>query len=112
MKEYACTKKIQKNEDGNNSKIDSYLVEHLGIYQDIDAVVLACTHYPLIQDKITKVLGNVLFFDGALGVSKRLKQLLENENLLNNSLKGSITFYDSSNDKLKMKRFYDILNND
>jgi len=53
-----------------------------------------------------------LFFDGALGVSKRLKQLLENENLLTNSLKGSITFYDSSNDKLKMKRFYDILNND
>ena len=107
-----CPNLAKLIEDGDNSKIDSYLVEHLGIYQDIDAVVLGCTHYPLIQNKITKVLGNVLCFDGALGVSKRLKQLLENENLLTNSLKGSITFYDSSNDKLKMKRFYDILNND
>ena len=48
----------------------------------------------------------------AKNYGKKEEQLLENENLLTNSLKGSITFYDSSNDKLKMKRFYDILNND
>ena len=63
-------------EEGNEVKIDRYLDDNLSKYKDIDNVVLGCTHYPLIKDNIRKVLGNVNFFDGSVGVSKELLRQL------------------------------------
>lgn len=97
-------------EEGNEEEIVSYLDNTLPKNSQIEAVVLGCTHYPLIKDKIEKVLGPVDFYDGGVGVAYRLYHILEEMNLLTDSQKGSILFYDSSNNNEKEKRFYELLN--
>lgn len=65
-------------EQGDKEKIKAYLKEALSDYVGlIDNVVLGCTHYPLIKDEISAVLGDVKFFDGSVGVSKQLKEYLQ-----------------------------------
>lgn len=90
--------------------IDLYLRENLTKYIGVECVVLGCTHYPLIKSNIQKVLGNVEFFDGSVGVSKRVYDLLEKHNMLSDS-NSSVEFFDSSLDKTKKDRFFQILNN-
>lgn len=97
-------------ENEKNSEIDEYLISHLKDYIGIaKSVVLGCTHYPLIQDKIKNVLGDVTIFDGASGLAKNLKNIVESRNMSHeNNVK--IEFYDSSNSSEKEKRFYKYLN--
>ena len=96
-------------EEGNDVKIDRYLEENLSKYKDIDNVVLGCTHYPLIKEDIRKVLGNVKFFDGSVGVSKELVRQLQSRDIKFSSGKFSIVFIDSSDDVSKKNRFMELL---
>ena len=80
----------------------------IGEYRGVKNVVLGCTHYPLIKEEITKVLGPVTFYDGSVGVAKHTKEVLKENNLLSNNT-GKITFIDSSNNKEKERLFYEIL---
>ena len=42
----------------------------------IDTVVLACTHFPLVQDELAAAFGpEVAFIDGAQGIARRIAQL-------------------------------------
>ena len=98
-------------EEGNKDKIKPYLQEQLKPYKGkVKNVVLGCTHYPLIQDDIQEVLGQVTFFNGAPYLANHLKEILEEKALINNQGKeGTIQFIDSSNDEQKKKRFFEIL---
>ena len=98
-------------EEGNEDKIKTYLKEHLEPYRGkIKNVVLGCTHYPLIQEEIQEVLGQVTFFNGAPYLAKHLQEVLEEKNLINSKgMKGTIQFIDSSNDEQKKKRFFEII---
>ena len=72
-------------EIGNEVKINEMLEEIFKEYKNtnVDAIVLGCTHYPLIKNNIIKVFGDVMLLDGSLGVAKEVKRQLENHNLLN-----------------------------
>ena len=60
---------------------------------NIDAIVLGCTHYPLIKDKIQSMFKNSVLIDGNIGVAKRVKQLLMENNLLNDSnMSGNVEY--------------------
>ena len=96
-------------EKGNYLEIDHYLNQLLPKDEVIEVVVLGCTHYPLIKNEICKIIGNVIFYDGGNGVARQLKKLLNENNLVSNSIKGFISFYDSSNSKDKEVRFYELL---
>lgn len=98
-------------EDGNEEKIQKYLKENLTEYVGkVENVVLGCTHYPLVQKQISQVLGNVKFFNGAPNLAKYLKDVLEKNDLINNSQsEGNVNFIDSSNSKYKKERFYKYL---
>ena len=100
-------------EEGNNEKIQKYLKENLSKYAGkVENVVLGCTHYPLIQEQIKEVLGNVNFFDGANGLAKNLKEILNKKDLINEKeSKCEIDFIDSNNSILKEERFFNILKN-
>ena len=104
-----CKRLAELIEEGNDVKIDRYLEENLSKYKDIDNVVLGCTHYPLIKKNIRKVLGNVKFFDGSLGVSKELVRQLQSRDIKFSSGKFSIVFIDSSDDVSKKNRFMELL---
>ena len=46
----------------------------------IDTVVLACTHFPLVQDELAAAFGpGVAFIDGAGGIARRIAHLTEGQ---------------------------------
>ena len=54
----------------------------------IQKLILACTHYPLIQEAIQEYYqGKVEIIDSASQVALTVKHQLENKNLLNNQKK-------------------------
>jgi glutamate racemase len=66
--------------------IDSYLSRPK--LKKIDALILGCTHYPLIKKEIESVyLGKVPLIDSADEVAEYVYRLLKKDNLLNTSAK-------------------------
>ncbi len=68
--------------------------------ENINAVVLGCTHYPHIKDVIKNVIGeNAEIFDGGKGTAKETKRILEENGILTRkNEKGKIEFITSKND--------------
>ena len=96
-------------EQENKEAIKQYLNKNLEEYKiKVENVVLGCTHYPLIQEEIKEVLGEVQFFNGAPSLAKHLKEILEEKDLLNEK-EGKIKFEDSQDLPEKEKRFFEIL---
>jgi glutamate racemase len=69
------------NNNISHALLDQYLSNKK--LSGIEALVLACTHYPLIKDEINSFYnGKVKVFDSAQVVAKKLKTILEKEELL------------------------------
>ena len=91
--------------------IKNYLENNLSDYKDkIHSVVLGCTHYPLIKEEIRDILGDVTFYDGSIGVAKRLKRIIIDNGFISDN--SGVIFVDSSNNKDKEKRFRELLDLD
>ena len=107
----ACSGLADFIEKGDKEEIRKYLKINLSKYATkVQNVVLGCTHYPLIQDEIKEVLGDVEFFNGAESLAKHLKSILEEKHLINTSeIKGNIEFIDSSELESKKERFFHIM---
>ena len=91
-------------------EIDSLLHRLLDDYKDkADALVLGCTHYSLIKDRINKVLPKTDLLDGVEGIAREVKRQLTNNNLLNpKKEKGTIKIINSRSDDL-IERSMEIL---
>lgn len=63
----------------------------------IDAIVLGCTHFPLVKDTIRKCFGTeIMIFDGGKGAAKETKRLLEERNMLAEAdRRGTVVFENS-----------------
>lgn len=75
---------------------DAILREYLAkdVLQDIEALILACTHYPLIKHKIINYYrGQIEVIDPAPIVAAQVRRLLEENNLLNKNSPSSKLFY-------------------
>lgn len=67
--------------------------------EDIDAVVLGCTHYPLISEHIKKYFPKASIYDGGLGTALQTKRRLSDSGLLIlDEKKGSLTIINSAQD--------------
>ena len=105
----ACSGLADRIENGNIEEIRKYLKEKLSDYKGkVENVVLGCTHYPLIQKEIEEILGKVTFFNGAPNLAKHLKEVLEENKMLDQG-NGSIKFKDSKVIKEKEERFFELL---
>ncbi|MFZ2314178.1 MAG: glutamate racemase [Gammaproteobacteria bacterium] len=83
-------------EFGNHVVIDVLLKEYLTHPElnNINALVLACTHYPIIKNSIASHLGpSVEVIDPSDIVALAVKKRLEKNNLLNDQGTGSKHFY-------------------
>ncbi len=62
---------------------DALLEEILSPYAgQLKALVLGCTHYPLVKEEIQKVLPDTVLFDGGAGTARQTRRLLEEKGLL------------------------------
>ncbi len=80
----------------NNHISKSILEKYLSLpeLENIDALVLACTHYPLIKKEISDYFeGKVKILDSAEVVAAKLKWILEKEKLVCEKKSGSDIFY-------------------
>ncbi len=73
---------VELIEKGQNP--ESFLRPILAPYQGkLDAVVLGCTHYPLVAPVIQRILGeNTVLLDGAAGVAQQTRRRLQAADLL------------------------------
>jgi len=75
--------------------------ELLSPYQaeQIDAVVLGCTHYPFLRRHIQALFPSAEIFDGRTGTVMRLKSLLEQAGTLSNDLPGTVEYMTSGSEE-------------
>ena len=79
-------------DDISNAIIRAYLSDKS--LSDIQALILGCTHYPIIKNQISKIFNfNVEVVDSARIVAGILRDALEKNNLLNTSGKVKDQFY-------------------
>jgi glutamate racemase len=79
-------------DDISNAIIRTYLSSEA--LNNIQALILGCTHYPIIRNQISKFFNfNVEVIDSARLVSVILREVLEKHNLLNDSLSVQDQFY-------------------
>ena len=79
-------------DDISNAIIRTYLSNE--ILSGIEALILGCTHYPIIRNQISKFFNfNVEVIDSARTVAQILRETLEKNNLLNDSGKVTDQFY-------------------
>lgn len=67
---------IEKYYERDNDKIEAKLSELLEYDESYDAVVLGCTHYPLVREEIQKFYPKAVLLDGAEGVAKRVEEIV------------------------------------
>ena len=95
------------NDDISNTIIEKYLSnKHLA---NIDHLILACTHYPLIYQKISNYYnGDVEIIDSTSIVTKHIFEQLKINNLLNNNSDSKCSFYVSNYTKTfeKSSKFF------
>lgn len=110
-----CPGLMEYVEDGkaNSKEVKNFLENLLLPYRDgtIDSVVLGCTHYPFVQDTISKILGpGVRIFDGGEGTAREMRRRIEEEGLLTDSTKkGKVVFQNSLNSPEKIDLCYKLL---
>lgn len=99
---FACPGIVEFVERGEISgeRFESFIYELLSPLkcEKLDAIVLGCTHYPLVKSQISAIFDDdILIFDGSVGTAKETKRRLEENGLLNdNAVDGKVTFMDSS----------------
>lgn len=67
---------------------------------EINSVVLGCTHYPLVKDHISAFFPKAQIYDGSYGTALQTKRRLSEEGLLYSGTEnGNVTLINSSNDE-------------
>ena len=109
----ACKGLADIIEQGDKEKLKLYLNKNLKKYKNkVDSIVLGCTHYPLIQNEIKEILGDINFFNSAPSLANHLKEILEEKQIINDEEsfeKKQIKFKDSKCSKEKEQRFFEII---
>ena len=84
---------IHKDDQIVRLTIKHYLTEL--VENDIDTLILGCTHYPLLADAISSVIGNSIeLIDSGYETALYTKKVLGENNLLNNSTEqGASSFF-------------------
>ena len=96
----------------DDERIYSYIFNKLSGYklENLDSLVLGCTHYVFIKDVVIKALNDLNIYipvvDGNMGTVKHLKKVLDNFGILNqNKDEGKIQIYTSKQDKNLLASF-------
>ncbi len=99
--------------DLDSEELIQYLHTKLAPYkeEEISSIVLGCTHYPFIKDKIQDIAGeSVKIIDGSEGTAKELHRKLLEQGMLNDSdTQGKIEIYNSLETEKMIDLSYKLL---
>ena len=108
-----CKELARMVEEGDFSlELEQYIRALLSsVKETIDAIVLGCTHYIFVADRIQRIAQEVFgkkieCVDGNLGTVKQLQRTLERQGMLN-TLGGNVTLYASGDSSLFHRFLYD-----
>lgn len=90
----------------NSNEMDILLNQYLQpmINQNIDCLVLGCTHYPYLIPKIQQITGNsIKIIDSGEAVAKQTKNILAKQNLLRISEYDQRNIFYINKDKMTLK---------
>ncbi len=74
--------------------------------EDIDTVVLACTHFPLVADELSAAFGGkVRFVDGAQGIARRIAYLTRGQPFARNGVDQAIVTGDDTDNPALLEAF-------
>lgn len=95
-----CPGLVELIEDGilDGAELFSYLEERFSSFDknEVDAVVLGCTHYPLIKNSIQHLFPNTAIYDGGSGTARQTQKRLLECNLLSEQRNGgTVHFFNS-----------------
>jgi len=79
-----------------NHTLDTLLEDYLRELRDakIDTLLLGCTHYPLIKERIERIIGDeVVVIDSSHYTAKKVKAILQQHSMVNETAKPSHKFY-------------------
>lgn len=77
-----------ENGDFESDKVKEYIEEQLKEYnlEEYSALVLGCTHFPFFKETLSKVFPKeTKIIDGSKGVANRLKNILEEKDIIGNN---------------------------
>jgi glutamate racemase len=60
---------------------------------NVDTLLLGCTHFPLLMPVIKKIMGDINYVDASMAVSAELKDELQQRSLLNPEGSGKMSIY-------------------
>lgn len=109
----ACPKLVPMIE--NKLLIGEEIENTIKMYMDdiadkIEALVLGCTHYPIIKDTINNIYPHIYIIDPAIELAKNVKNIMLNNNLLDKN--NAKTYYYASNNIEKFKKFAEFFLNE
>lgn len=100
--------------DIDSLELEEYLREKLKEFsnEQISSIVLGCTHYPFIKNKLSQIIGeDIPIIDGSTGTSMQLKRQLQSRKMLNNKKQeGKIFIYNSLDGEEIIKLSYKLMN--
>ena len=101
-----------ENKEFESNNVKEYIEEQLKEYnlENYSKLVLGCTHFPFFKKTLSEIFPcDIQIIDGSTGVANRLKNILEENNLLgNNHLE--IEYYYSGRLVENKEEFNELLN--
>ena len=98
----------QINSEACNILLKQFLTSLLA--KNVDTLVLGCTHYPFLTEKIQNIVGShMTLVESALPVSLQLTRKLNEQGLLNSSIEPSIHTFLSSNANAQQEKLFNSL---
>lgn len=93
----ACPLFVPLVEEGLFDSLATRIIaeDYLKIFKvkKVDALILGCTHYPLLKDLIQEIMGDVLIIDSAQATAQVLEKTLDDQALLSSNTTSSVTVY-------------------
>jgi glutamate racemase len=93
----------------DTDEAEALLRTHLAplLKNNIDQLVLGCTHYAFLIPRLQKILGDTVHIvDPSPAVVRRVEEMLGDAGILATETSGSVDLFTSGKDLEKMKRFY------
>lgn len=98
---YGLVKLIEDNKV-NSSEMGELLQKYITpmIEEDVDYIVLGCTHYPLLLEQINQITGgNIQLLEPSEAIAKQTNKILFENNLLSNNHSRTTEIYTSGTSK-------------